>query len=150
MPFWVLVYQRVTVGGPGCQHRGCASEAVMVLPSLHPDPLSSQPCTAASATYCRVTHPAVMKPEQVSQWEDEQSYTHEQPQALGCCCQPHVMAPLRRERGYKETLSCRVCCGGDWKELRLAQVCTAPSASVLPLQVARLQSKLWSPTTHNH
>lgn len=69
-----------------------------------------------------------------SQGEDEQSYTHDQPQALGHSCPPCVMAPLRLEWGWNETLSCRVCCGGDGKELHLTWVCIVLSACVLLLQ----------------
>ena len=83
-----------------------------------------------------------------SQWGNEQSYTHDQPQALGHYCPPQ--SPLRLDRGWKEALSCRVCCGRDWKELHLAWVRIAPSACVSLLQAGGLQTKLRSPTIHNH
>lgn len=97
--------------------------------------------TAAATTLCTTTacHHATRAD---SQWEDEQSYTYDQLQALGCCCPPYVVAPLRLERQWQETLSCRVCRGEDWKDFDLAGIRMAPSTCVFLLQAEGLQTKL--------
>lgn len=70
----------------------------MVLPSLQPEShvLLHLPCTAELLILQVCNHGR-------PQWKDEQSYTHNPPQALGCCCPPHVMAPLRLGGGWKVT-----------------------------------------------
>lgn len=75
----------------------------MALPSLHPEShvLLHLLCTAELLILQMCNHGR-------PQWKDEQSYTqsctHDPPQALGCCCPPHVMAPLRLGGGWKVTL----------------------------------------------
>lgn len=68
----------------------------MVLLSLHPEShvLLHPPCTVQQLIL-QVSNNGRL------QWKDEQSctqsYIHNQPQALGCCCPPHVVTPLRLE-----------------------------------------------------
>lgn len=75
----------------------------MVLPSLHPEShvLLHPPCTAELLILQVYNHDRL-------QWEDEQSCTqsctHDQPQALECCCPPQAVAPLRLGREWKMTL----------------------------------------------
>lgn len=126
----------VSGGGPGCQHRGCVSEAAVGLPGLHPDPPSGEPCAAASTTHCRATHSAVMQPKRVAKGRMSKATPTTSPRYGDW-----------RER-WKDTLCCRPAVGETGRSSVLPG-CLLHPVLLCHLQAGGSQSKLWSPTTHN-